>query len=105
MGSYGKAEPDSNWHRQTQGGVGTKPGRQEPGYLGSPKGHASSLEEWRRQRSDAVGRRLHVLLWLPQSREALAPDGEGFYQTAHLSFDDVRVDNREKSRVVFVHIK
>ena len=31
----------------------------------------------------------------------MAPDGEGFDQNAHLLFDDVRVDNLEKPRVVW----
>ncbi len=55
-----------------------------------------------------------VLLWAAacmcffgclRAGEALAPDQEGFDQKAHLSLDDVRVDNLEKPRVVFVRIK
>ncbi len=37
--------------------------------------------------------------------EALAPDAGGFDSNAHLTFDDVRVDDLEKSRVVLVRIK
>jgi len=37
--------------------------------------------------------------------EALAPDAGGFDSNAHLTFDDVRVDDLEKPRVVLVRIK